>query len=134
MNPDGMIMMTSKLTAELAIDSLEVVIRARGMTVFAKIDHAANARAVDLVLRPTTLLIFGDARAGTALMLAAQTIAIDLPHRGLVWCDASGQTWLAYDDPGWLAHRHRTAVDARIVGVAHTLANLFQQAAVGTSH
>jgi uncharacterized protein (DUF302 family) len=52
-------------------------------------------------------------------MLAAQTIAIDLPHRGLVWCDASGQTWLAYNDPGWFAHRHRTAVDARIVGVAH---------------
>jgi uncharacterized protein (DUF302 family) len=64
MNPDGLIMMTTKLTAELAIERLEPVIRARGMTVFAKIDHAANARAVDFVLRTTTLLIFGDARAG----------------------------------------------------------------------
>jgi uncharacterized protein (DUF302 family) len=76
------------------------------MTVFARIDHTAGAAGVGLSLRPTELLIFGNARAGTPLMQSVPTIAIDLPLRAIVWEDPAGQTWLSYNDPAWLATRH----------------------------
>src|SRR4051794_39663569 len=76
------------------------------MTVFARIDHATGAAAVGLSLRPTELLIFGNAKGGTPLMQSAQTMGIDLPLKALVWQDPSGSTWLSYNDPGWLAKRH----------------------------
>ncbi len=76
------------------------------MTVFARIDHAAGAAGAGLSLRPTDLLIFGNAKAGTPLMEAVQSIGIDLPLKALVWEDASGVTWLSYNDPAWLAQRH----------------------------
>src|SRR5262249_18534229 len=79
----------------------------RGLTVFARIDHAAGAAEVGLSLPPTWLLIFGNAKAGTPLMQSAQTIGIDLPLKALVWQDASGKTWLSYNDPAWLAKRQR---------------------------
>ena len=84
----------------------EAEVRARGMTVFARIDHAAGATAVGLQLRPTDLLIFGAAKAGTPLMQQVQTVGIDLPLKALVWQDASGTTWLSYNDPAWVAQRH----------------------------
>ncbi len=77
-----------------------------GMTVFARIDHAAGAKAVDMPLRPTELLIFGNARGGTPLMQAQQTVGIDLPLKALAWEDADGKTWLSYNEPAWLAARH----------------------------
>jgi uncharacterized protein (DUF302 family) len=76
------------------------------MTVFARISHGAAAEAVGLSLRPTELLIFGNARAGTPLMQAAQTVGIDLPLKALAWQDADGTTWLAYNDPDWFTARH----------------------------
>ncbi len=76
------------------------------MAVFARIDHAAGAAVVGLSLPPTEVLIFGNAKAGTPLMQAVPTIAIDLPLKALVWQDATGATWLSYNDPGWLATRH----------------------------
>ena len=85
---------------------LEAAVKARGMTVFARIDHSAGAAAAGLSLNPTELLIFGNARGGTPLMQTAQTIGIDLPLKALVWQDASGSTWLSYNDPAWLAQRH----------------------------
>jgi uncharacterized protein (DUF302 family) len=88
------------------MDRLETAVKAKGMTVFARIDHAAGAKAVGLSLRPTELLIFGNAKGGTPLMQSAQTIGIDLPLKALVWEDASGKTWLSYNDPSWLAKRH----------------------------
>jgi uncharacterized protein (DUF302 family) len=88
------------------MNRLEAEVRAKGMTVFARIDHAAGAAAVGLSLRPTELLIFGNAKGGTPLMQSMQTIGIDLPLKALVWQDASGGTWLSYNDPGWLAKRH----------------------------
>ena len=78
----------------------------RGMTVMARIDHGAAAAKVGLELRPTEVVFFGNPSAGTPLMQAAQTMAIDLPLRALVWQDAEGRTWLAYNDPEWLAQRH----------------------------
>ena len=76
------------------------------MTILARIDHAAAAANVGMALRPTEVLIFGNPLAGTPLMQAAQTIGIDLPLKALVWQDDAGKTWLAYNDPTWLARRH----------------------------
>src|SRR6266508_3523282 len=72
--------------------------RAKGMAVFARIDHAAGAAQAGLALRPTEVLIFGNAKAGTPLMQASQTIGIDLPLKALVWQDASGKVWLSYNE------------------------------------
>jgi uncharacterized protein (DUF302 family) len=88
------------------MNRLEAEIKAKGMTVFARIDHAAGATEAGLSLPPTELLIFGNAKAGTPLMQAVQTVGVDLPLKALVWQDASGGTWLSYNDPGWLAQRH----------------------------
>ena len=94
------------------MDRLEGEITARGMTVFARIDHAAGAAQVGLPLRPTELLIFGSAKSGTPLMQSIQAIGIDLPLKALVWEDADGKTWLTYNDPGWLAKRHGLGAEA----------------------
>ena len=89
------------------MNRLEAEVKAKGMTVFARIDHAAGATAAGLPLRPTEVLIFGNAKAGTPLMQSVQNIGIDLPLKALVWQNASGDTWLSYNDPAWLAQRHR---------------------------
>jgi uncharacterized protein (DUF302 family) len=88
------------------MDRLEAAVKAKGMTVFARIDHAAGATAAGLSLPPTEVLIFGNAKAGTPLMQSVQTIGLDLPLKALVWQDGSGHTWLSYNDPAWLAKRH----------------------------
>jgi uncharacterized protein (DUF302 family) len=113
------------------MNRLEAQVRAKGMTVFARIDHAAGATEAGLPLRPTELLIFGNAKAGTPLMQAEQAIGIDLPLKMLVWQDASGATWLSYNDPTWLAQRHglaggseaaAKAMAAALDGIARTAA------------
>jgi uncharacterized protein (DUF302 family) len=91
------------------MNRLEAAVQAKGMTVFARIDHAAGAAAAGLSLKPTELLIFGNAKGGTPLMQANQTIGIDLPLKPLVWEDSLGATWLLYNDPGWFAKRHELA-------------------------
>jgi len=102
---------------------LETKVKAKGMTVFARIDHAAGAAAVGLSLRPTELLIFGNAKGGTPLMQSNQTIGIDLPLKALVWEDASGATWLSYNDPSWLAKLHGLGheVEAAVSAMAAAL-------------
>jgi uncharacterized protein (DUF302 family) len=90
----------------------EAEVKAKGMTVFARVDHAAGAAAVGLPLRPTDLLIFGAAKGGTPLMQSIQTIGIDLPLKALVWEHASGTTWLTYNDPDWVAKRHGLGAQA----------------------
>jgi uncharacterized protein (DUF302 family) len=106
MAADGLITIESAYGPEETMNRFEAEVRARGLTVFAHIDHAAGATAVGLSLRPTELLIFGNAKAGTPLMQAAQTLGIDLPLKALVWQDASGAARLSYNDPGFVARRH----------------------------
>ena len=106
MAADGLTTLRSQFGPEETMNRLEAEIRARGMTVFAHIDHAAGAATAGLSLRPTEVIIFGNAKGGTPLMQAMQTIGIDLPLKALVWQDASGDTWLSYNDPAWLAKRH----------------------------
>jgi uncharacterized protein (DUF302 family) len=88
------------------MDRLVATLTGRGISILARIDHAAAAAKVGMHLRPTEVLIFGNPRAGTPLMQATQTIGIDLPLKALVWQDNEGKTWLAYNDPAWLAKRH----------------------------
>jgi uncharacterized protein (DUF302 family) len=106
MAADGLTTIPSGFGPQDTMNRLETAVKAKGMTVFARIDHAAGAAAVGLSLRPTEVLIFGNAKAGTPLMQSVQTIGIDLPLKALVWQDASGNTWLCYNDPDWLAKRH----------------------------
>lgn len=106
MASDGLITIESPCGPEETMNRFEAEVRARGMTVFAHIDHAAGATAAGLSLRPTELLIFGNAKNGTPLMQSTQTFGIDLPLKALVWQDASGTTWLSYNDSAFLAHRH----------------------------
>ena len=106
MAADGLITMRSSHGPKDTMNRLEAQVKAKGMTVFGRIDHAAGAAEVGLPLRPTELLIFGNAKAGTPLMQAEQVIGIDLPLKALVWQDEAGVTWLSYNDPTWLAKRH----------------------------
>ena len=94
MAADGLTTIPSSYGPKDTMNRLEAAVAAKGMTVFARIDHAAGARAVGLSLRPTEVLIFGNAQAGTPLTPSAQTIGIDLPLKVLVWQDISGNTWL----------------------------------------
>src|ERR1700746_2664522 len=103
---DGLTTVPSSFGAKETMDRLEAEVKAKGLTVFARVDHAAGAAAVGLALRPTELLIFGNAHGGTPPMEADQTAGIDLPLKALVYQDAAGQVWLAYNNPGWVAQRH----------------------------
>ena len=112
LSDDGLVTVASKFTVKETIDRLAATVAAKNMTVFARIDHAANAREVGLDLRPTELLIFGSAKAGTPLMQARQAIGLDLPLKALAWQDAAGKVHLTINDPTWLARRHAVGGDA----------------------
>src|ERR1700689_4358677 len=107
MSAHGLTTIESTYGPEETMNRFEAEVRARGMIAFAHIDYAAGATAIGLSLRPTDLLIFGNARGSTPLMELGQTIGIYLPLKALVWQDESGITWLSYNDPNWLAKRHR---------------------------
>jgi uncharacterized protein (DUF302 family) len=123
MAADGLTTLQSRQGPKDTMNRLEAEVKAKGMTVFARIDHAAGAAAVGLPLRSTELLIFGNAKGGTPLMQSNQTIGIDLPLKALVWEDASGVTWLSYNDPSWLAKRHGLGheVEAAVSAMAAAL-------------
>src|SRR5215510_9659233 len=103
---EGLTTIPSPFGAKETMERLEAEIRANGMEVFARIDHAAGAAKVGLTLAPTELIIFGNARGGTPLMQSVQTVGIDLPLKALVWQNTSGKTWLSYKEPNWIARRH----------------------------
>ena len=107
MAADGLITIKSNFGPADTMKRLEAEVKAKGLTVFAHVDHAAGAAAVGLKLRPTDLLIFGNAKGGTPLMQQAQTVGIDLPLKALVWQDEPGATWLSYNDPAYLARPSR---------------------------
>lgn len=112
MAADGLTTIPSSYGPKDTMNRLEAAVKAKGMTIFARIDHAAGASAAGLLLRPTEVLIFGNAKGGTPLMQSVQTIGLDLPLKALVWQDISGKTWLSYNDPAWLAKRHGLSGEA----------------------
>ena len=103
---EGLISVKSVHDVKVTADRLEEVLNAKGMKVFTRINHAAGAKSVGKDLRPTELVIFGNPKVGAPLMLCAQSIAIDLPQKALIWEDSAGQVWLSYNDPQYLAARH----------------------------
>jgi uncharacterized protein (DUF302 family) len=103
---DGIVTKPSAFSVAETIERLEKNARERDFVIVARIDHAAAATKAGLELRPTVLLIFGNPKGGTPLMQNAPSIGLDLPLKALAWEDAAGRTWLAYNDPQWLAQRH----------------------------
>lgn len=103
---EGVVSVKSPHSVAATADRLEQTLNEKGMTVFARINHADGAKGVGLDLRPTELVIFGNPKVGTPLMQCVQTVAIDLPQKMLIWEAEDGQVWLAYNDPKYLGKRH----------------------------
>jgi uncharacterized protein (DUF302 family) len=103
---NGIISKPSKHSVEQTVEALQNILKSKGVAVFALIDHSGEAEKVGLKMRPTKLLIFGNPKAGTPLMLASPSSAIDLPLKILVWEDAQGKVWVSYNSPEYLRERH----------------------------
>ena len=103
---NGLVNTRTAFDFEATLTRFRSVIERAGLTIFAEIDHSANASAVDLPLPPTTLFLFGNPRGGTPLMQISQTVALDLPFRAVVWEDDDEVVWITYNDPRWLAERY----------------------------
>ena len=106
MDGPGLITVSSPYSVVETIDTLKSTLESMGLKIFARIDHAGEAERAGLSMRPTQLLIFGSPTAGTPVMVAAPTSAIDLPLKVLAWQDAAGKVWISYNRPEYLAHRH----------------------------
>jgi uncharacterized protein (DUF302 family) len=130
---DGLVTLRSTHDFATTLARLAAALEAKGITVFARIDHAAGAAGVGLPLRPTTLVLFGNPAAGTPLMQAAQTAGIDLPLKALVWEDAEGGVHLTYNDPAWIAARHQIGgkVGQAVAALAAALQALAGHATAG---
>jgi uncharacterized protein (DUF302 family) len=98
-------------SVEDTLSRLESLARARGLSVFARIDFSGDAMRAGLTMRPTGLVLLGNPKAGTPLMVASPTVAIDLPLKVLAWEDADGRRWLAYNESGYLQNRHHFPVE-----------------------
>lgn len=135
MQVEGLLSAQSRAGFSETLERLLGAIEARGLTLFARIDHGAGAAAAGLTLRPTQLLIFGNARGGTPLMQAQQLLGIELPLRALVWQDAALNTWISWSDVQWLARRFtlpQTASEA-VTKLAAMLQGLVKQATGASS-
>lgn len=102
----GIVDRPSNHTLDETVERVQSIVRARGLTLFALVDHSGEAARVGMTMPPTKLLIFGNPRTGTPLMLAAPSVALDLPLKILVWQDAEGNAWLSYNSPAYLQRRH----------------------------
>jgi uncharacterized protein (DUF302 family) len=105
-NKQGLVQIPSRYSVDETLQRLESAFAIRGLQVFARVDHSGEAEKVGMKMRPTKLLIFGSPKSGTPLMVAAPTLAIDLPLKALVWEDETGKVWLAYNSPEYLRERH----------------------------
>ena len=123
---NGLIHLESKHSVDETLRRLEDLLKQKGVALFARIDHSDEAAKVGLEMRPTKLLIFGSPKAGTPLMQAAPTLAIDLPLKALVWRDAEGKVWLTYNDPAYLQRRH--SVPAELLPNIAGVSGLFAKA------
>jgi len=103
---DGIITIPSNHSVEQTIEKLKAILQSKGITLFALIDHSREAARAGMEMRPTKLLIFGNPKGGTPVMLAAPSSAIDLPLKILIWEDAQGKVWVTYNGPMYLQERH----------------------------
>jgi uncharacterized protein (DUF302 family) len=111
MQGNGLLQVASPHAVEETVRRLESVLAERGVKVFALIDHSGEAEKVGIKMRPTKLVIFGNPKSGTPLMVAAPTLAIDLPLKALVWEDENGKVWVSYNSPEYLQQRHGVPED-----------------------
>jgi len=120
----GIVDKPSNHTVEQTVDQLKNILQSKGVMLFAVIDHSGEAEKVGMKMSPTKLLIFGSPQAGTPLMLAAPSIAIDLPLKLLVWEDAQGKVWVSYNSPAYLQERHGLPPELlQNIAVVQTLAS-----------
>ncbi len=131
MPDDGIISVRSHFSANETIERLLAAIAEKNLTVFARLDHAAGAASVGLVLRTTELVIFGNPKGGTPLMQDQQLAGIDLPLKALIWEDADRRVWLSYNDPTWIAHRH--SLGSRSSSAVRAMADLLRQIVHGVT-
>ena len=110
-NGKGLIDIPSNHSVDETVTKLEGILQAKGITLFALVDHSGEAAKAGMKMRPTKLLIFGNPRAGTPVMLAAPSSAIDLPLKILVWEDDQGKVWITYNSPTYLQTRHNVPAD-----------------------
>ncbi len=102
-------------SVSVTIDKLETVLKKKGITIFARVDHQKGAQSAGMELRPTVLLIFGNPKLGTPLMQSRQTTGIDLPMKALAWQDSEGYVWLSYNKPSAMADRHHISGQEKII-------------------
>ena len=120
---NGLVDIPSNHSVEETVEKLKGILQAKGITLFALVDHSGEAGKAGMQMRPTRLLIFGNPKAGTPVMLAAPSSAIDLPLKILIWEDAQGKVWVTYNSPIYLQERHNLPPELlQNVGVIETLA------------
>lgn len=107
----ALINIPSNHSVDGTVDKLKTILQSKGITIFALIDHSGEAIKAGIKMRPTKLLIFGNPKAGTPVMLAAPSSAIDLPLKILIWEDAQGKAWVTYNSPAYLQERHNIPVE-----------------------
>jgi uncharacterized protein (DUF302 family) len=103
---EGIVKIPSRLSVDETVDKLETILKSKGVTLFALIDHSGEAEKVGMKMPPTKLLIFGNPKGGTPLMLASPSAAIDLPLKILVAENSGGKVWISYNSPEYLKERH----------------------------
>jgi uncharacterized protein (DUF302 family) len=120
---NGIINLPSNHSVDETVKKLQGILQSKGVTLFALVDHSGEAEKVGMKMRPTKLLIFGSPKAGTPLMLAAPSIAIDLPLKILIWEDSEGKVWVSYNSPAYIQQRHGVPQELlQNVAVVETLA------------
>jgi uncharacterized protein (DUF302 family) len=119
----GIIDKPSNHSVDQTVEKLKNILQSKGVTLFALVDHSGEAQKVGMKMAPTKLLIFGSPKAGTPLMLAAPSIAIDFPLKILIWEDAQGKVWVSYNSPAYLQQRHGLPAELlQNIAVVETLA------------
>jgi uncharacterized protein (DUF302 family) len=128
---NGLIDVKSSYTVSKTADRLETVLKAKGMTIFARINHSEGAKKAGIELSATELIIFGNPKVGSPLMQCNRTVGIDLPQKALIWQDGNGQVWLSYNDPLYLANRHGLSECMQVIKKVEKAPSSFAKAATG---
>jgi len=127
---EGMVDVKSSFGVKKTADRLESILKDKGMTIFNRIKHSQAAKKVGVKLRETELIIFGNPKVGSPLMKCQQSVAIDLPQKALIWKDSEGETWISYNNPGYLAKRHSISNCEKVISkIEKALAGITKAAA-----
>ena len=126
--PPGVVVLAANYPVAQTIDRLESLLKEKGVMIFARIDFSGDAGRAGLQMRPEQMLIFGNPKGGTPLMQSVPTVGLDLPLKALVWEDAEGKTWLAYNDPEYIVQRH--AIEGKLGANLAAVIPLLERAAL----